>query len=100
MSSEKIALRPLYDRVLVRRKEEEERTGGGIYIPETAKEKPYKGVVVAVGKGRRGENGEHLPLEVKVNDEILFGKYSGSEVKMGTEELLVMKEEEILGIIN
>ena len=91
--------RPLHDRVLVRRIEEEERTFGGIIIPDTAKEKPMQGKVLAVGPGARDEKGELVPLDVKVGDRILFGKYSGSEVKIDDEELIIMKESDIMGIL-
>ena len=91
--------RPLHDRVLVRRLEEDERTAGGIIIPDTAKEKPMQGEVLAVGSGTRGESGKVTPLDVKPGDRILFGKWSGTEVKMDGEELLIMKESDIMGII-
>jgi chaperonin GroES len=91
--------RPLHDRVLVRRIEEEEKTVGGIIIPDTAKEKPMQGKVLAVGPGARDEKGELVPLDVKVGDRILFGKYSGSEVKIDGEELIIMKESDIMGIL-
>ena len=100
MSNEKITVRPLHDRVLVRRSNEEEKTKGGIYIPDTAKEKPQKGVVMAVGSGRRGDKGDVFPLEVKVNDEVLFSTYSGSAIKIEDREYLMMREEEILGVLN
>lgn len=92
-------IRPLQDRVIVRRIEEEEKTKGGIIIPDTAKEKPQEGRVVAVGKGKVNEDGKIIPLDVKVNDRILFGKYSGSEINIDGEEHLIMREEDILGII-
>jgi chaperonin GroES len=92
-------IRPLQDRVIVKRLEEEEKTKGGIIIPDTAKEKPQEGKVVAVGKGKVTEDGKLIPLDVKVGDKILFGKYSGSEIKIGGEEHLIMREEDILGII-
>ena len=91
--------RPLHDRVVVRRIEEDERTKGGIIIPDTAKEKPMEGEVIAVGAGARGEDGKLHPLDVKAGDRILFGKWSGSEVKIEGEELMIMKESDILGII-
>ncbi len=91
--------RPLHDRVLVRRLEEEERSTGGIIIPDTAKEKPMQGEVLAVGTGTRNDKGEITPLDVKKGDRILFGKWSGSEVKIDDEELVIMKESDILGII-
>ncbi|HEX7045601.1 MAG TPA: co-chaperone GroES [Burkholderiales bacterium] len=92
-------IRPLHDRVIVKRIEEERRSPGGIVIPDTAKEKPIQGEVLAVGKGKLLENGEIRPLDVKVGDKVLFGKYSGTEVKIGNEELLVMREEDIMGVI-
>ena len=94
-----MAFRPLHDRVLVRRIEEDQKTSGGIIIPDTAKEKPQQGEVVAVGSGARGDDNELIPLDVKKGDRILFGKWSGSEVKIDGEELLIMKECDILGII-
>src|SRR3712207_1097901 len=92
-------LRPLHDRVLVKRLESEERTKGGIIIPDPAKEKPMEGRVVAAGKGARGEDGKIVPLDVKAGDRILFGKWSGTEVKLDGEELLIMKESNIMGIL-
>jgi len=89
----------LHDRVVVRRVEEETKTAGGIIIPDTAKEKPQEGEVVAVGPGARNEKGELQPLDVKEGDRVLFGKWSGTEVKVGGEELLIMKESDIMGII-
>ncbi len=91
--------RPLHDRILVRRLEQEEKTKGGIIIPDTAKEKPIQGKVLAVGSGSRDENGKIHPLEIKVGDTIVFGKWSGTEVKIDNEELLVMKESDVFGII-
>ena len=91
--------RPLHDRVVVRRLEAEEKTSGGIIIPDTAKEKPMEGEVVAVGPGARDEAGKLQPLDVKAGDRILFGKWSGTEVKLDGEELLIMKESDIMGII-
>jgi chaperonin GroES len=91
--------RPLHDRVLVRRIEAEEKTAGGIIIPDTAKEKPQEGEVVSVGEGARDEDGDRIPLDVKAGDRILFGKWSGTEVKVDGEELLIMKESDILGVI-
>ena len=91
--------RPLHDRVAVRRIEAEEKTAGGIIIPDTAKEKPQEGVVVAVGPGARDETGKLVELSVKAGDRVLFGKWSGSEVKIDGEELLIMKESDILGVI-
>jgi chaperonin GroES len=92
-------MRPLQDRVIVKRIEEEEKTKGGIIIPDSAKEKPQEGKVIAVGKGKMLEDGKVIPLDVKVGDRILFGKYSGTEVKIDGEEHLIMREEDILGII-
>jgi chaperonin GroES len=92
-------IRPLHDRVIVRRVEEERKSAGGIVIPDTAAEKPTQGEVVAAGNGRIQENGEVRPLDVKAGDKILFGKYSGTEVKVDGEDLLVMKEDDIMGII-
>jgi chaperonin GroES len=91
--------RPLGDRVLVKRIKEEERTKGGIVIPDTAKEKPQEGKVVAVGKGKYGDDGKLIPVEVRSGDKILFGKYSGSEVKLDGEEHTIMREDDILGIL-
>ena len=91
--------RPLHDRVLVRRLEEDERTSGGIIIPDTAKEKPMQGEVLAVGPGARGDDGKLVALDVKPGDRILFGKWSGTEVKIDGEDLLIMKESDLLGII-
>jgi chaperonin GroES len=92
-------LQPLHDRVLVRRIEQDEKTAGGIIIPDTAKEKPQQGEVLAVGPGARDESGKTLPMSVKPGDVILFGKWSGTEVKLDGEELLVMKESDIIGIL-
>ena len=92
-------IRPLQDRVIVKRIEEEEKSKGGIIIPDTAKEKPQEGKVVAVGKGKAGDDGKITPLDVKVNDRVLFGKYSGSEINIDGEEHLIMREEDILGVI-
>jgi chaperonin GroES len=91
--------RPLHDRVLVRRVEAEAKSAGGIIIPDTAQEKPQEGEVVSVGSGIRGEDGKVTPLDVKAGDKILFGKWSGTEVKIGAEDLLIMKESDILGIV-
>ena len=91
--------RPLHDRVVIRRVEGEDKTKGGIIIPDTVKEKPQEGEVVAVGPGARDENGELVALEVKAGDRVLFGKWSGSEVKIDAEDLLIMKESDILGVI-
>ena len=90
---------PLHDRVLVRRVEEEEKTAGGIIIPDTAQEKPMQGKILAVGSGARNDKGEITPLDVKVGDNILFGKWSGTEIMVDDEELLIMKESDIMGII-
>jgi chaperonin GroES len=92
-------IRPLHDRVIVRRLEEERKTAGGIVIPDTAKEKPVSGEVIAVGSGKILEDGKVRPLDVKVGDKILYGKYSGTEIKVGDEELLVLREEDIMGVI-
>ena len=91
--------RPLHDRVLVRRIEQQEKTAGGIIIPDTAKEKPQEGEVIAAGSGTKTEDGKLLPLDVKAGDRILFGKWSGTEVKIDGEDLLIMKESDILGIV-
>ena len=92
-------IRPLGDRILVKRIKEEDKTKGGIIIPDTAKEKPQEGKVVAVGKGKRSENGDLIALEVKEGDRILFGKYSGSEVKLEGEDHLILREDDILGVL-
>jgi len=92
-------VRPLQDRIIVRRLEEEEKTKGGIIIPDTAKEKPIEGKVVAVGSGRIKKDGTKIPMEVKVGDRVLFAKYGGTEVKIGGEEQLMMKEDDVLAII-
>jgi chaperonin GroES len=94
-----MAFRPLHDRVLVKRVEAEEKTAGGIIIPDSAQEKPAEGVVVSVGSGTRADDGKITALDVKVGDKILFGKWSGTEVKLDGEDLLIMKESDILGII-
>ena len=94
-----MSFRPLHDRILVRRVESEEKTKGGIIIPDTAKEKPQEGEIVAVGSGARDESGKIVALDVKVGDRILFGKWSGTEVKLDGEDLLIMKEADIMGII-
>jgi chaperonin GroES len=91
--------RPLHDRVVVRRIEGEEKTKGGIIIPDTAKEKPQEGEIIAAGPGARDENGKLVPLDVKAGDRILFGKWSGTEVKIDGEELLIMKESDVMGVI-
>ena len=92
-------IRPLHDRVIVKRTEEERKSPGGIVIPDTATEKPIRGEVIAVGKGKILENGQIRPLDVKVGDKVLFGKYSGTEVKVDGEDLLVMREEDIMAVI-
>lgn len=94
-----MAFRPLHDRVLVRRIEAEEKTAGGIIIPDSAKEKPSEGEIVAVGEGARNDGGDRVALDVKAGDRILFGKWSGTEVKLDGEDLLIMKESDIMGII-
>jgi chaperonin GroES len=92
-------IRPLRDRILIKRLEEEAKTRGGIIIPDTAKEKPIKGEVIAVGKGKLTDDGKTIPLQVKVGDVVLFGKYAGTDVKVNDEERLIMREDDILGII-
>ena len=94
-----VAFRPLHDRVLIRRLEQEAKTAGGIIIPDTAKEKPMEGEVIAVGPGARDENGNVTPLDVKPGDRVLFGKWSGTEVKMEGEEYMIMKEADLMGVI-
>ena len=93
------SFRPLHDRVLVKRVKEEEKTKGGIIIPDTAQEKPQEGEVVAVGKGKRNDKGEIVPLELEVGNKILFGKYSGSDIKVDSNEYLIMREDEVLAVI-
>ena len=95
----KTNFRPLHDRVVVRRVESEEKTSGGIIIPDTAKEKPQEGEILAVGNGARDESGNVVPLDVKEGDRVLFGKWSGTEVKLNGEDLLIMKESDIMGVI-
>src|SRR5215471_3873773 len=95
----KTKFRPLHDRVVVKRVEAEEKSKGGIIIPDTAKEKPQQGEVVAVGPGGRDENGKLIPIDLKAGDRVLFGKWSGNEVKLDGEELLIMKESDIMGVI-
>jgi chaperonin GroES len=95
-----MGFRPLHDRVVIRRVEAEEKTTGGIIIPDTAKEKPMEGEVVAAGPGARGEDGKIQPLDVKAGDRVLFGKWSGTEVKLDGEDLIIMKESDIMGIID
>ena len=92
-------IRPLYDRIVVKRIEQKETMQGGLYIPDSAKEKPQEGEVVAVGKGKRLEDGKVVPLDVQKGDRILFGKYSGSDIKIDNDELLIMREDEVLGIL-
>lgn len=99
MSTDKIRIRPLHDRVIVKREEEEERSAGGIVIPDSAKEKPIRGVILAVGNGKMLDSGNTRALSVKVGDHILFGKYAGTEVKIDNQELLVLREEDIMGVI-
>ena len=94
-----MAFRPLHDRVLIRRVESEEKTAGGIIIPDTAKEKPMEGEVVAAGPGARGEDGKIHPMDLRSGDRVLFGKWSGTEVKLDGEELLIMKESDIMGVL-
>jgi len=91
-------LRPLQDRIIVKRVEEETKTAGGLFIPETAKEKPQRGEVIAVGNGKRTEDGKVLPVDLKVGDKVLFGKYAGTEIKVDGEDLLIMREDDILGV--
>jgi len=95
-----MGFRPLHDRVLIRRVEAEEKSSGGIIIPDTAKEKPSQGEIIAVGTGRVSEDGKVRPLDVKKGDRVLFGKYAGNEIKIDGEDLLMMREEDILGILN
>mgnify|MGYP005806552483 CR=1 FL=1 len=95
-----MAFRPLHDRILVRRIKAEEKTSGGIIIPDTAKEKPQEGEVLAVGPGARDDSGKLTPLDVKLGDRILFGKWSGTEIKIGGEDLLIMKESDVMGVID
>ena len=90
---------PLHDRILVRRVEEEQKTSSGLYIPESAKEKPQEGEVISVGKGKSNDEGKVFPLDVKAGDRVLFGKYSGTEIKLDGDEFLIMREEEVLGIV-
>ncbi|MDQ6677006.1 MAG: co-chaperone GroES [Acidobacteriota bacterium] len=93
-------IRPLYDRVVVKRVEDKETMQGGLYIPDSAKEKPQEGEVAAIGKGKRLEDGKLVPLDVQVGDRILFGKYSGSDIKIDGQEYMIMREDEILGILD
>jgi chaperonin GroES len=92
-------LRPLQDRIIVKRVEEETMTAGGIFIPETAKEKPQKGEIVAVGNGKKTDDGKVIPIDVKVGEKVLFGKYAGTEIKVEGEEYLIMREDDILGVM-
>ena len=92
--------RPLHDRVVVKRVDEEQKTKGGIIIPDTAQEKPMQGEIIAVGEGTRDDDGDRIPLDVKVGDRVLFGKWSGTEVKLDGEELLIMKESDIMGVLD
>ncbi len=92
-------IRPLYDRIVVKRIEQQEQMHGGLYIPDSAKEKPQEGEVVAVGKGKRLEDGKVIPLDVKPGDRILFGKYSGNEIKIDGQDYMIMREDEVLGIL-
>ncbi len=91
---------PLHDRILVRRVEAEQKTASGLYIPDSAKEKPQEGEVISVGKGKSNDEGKVFPLDVKAGDRVLFGKYSGTEIKLDGEEFLIMREEEVLGILS
>ena len=93
-------IRPLYDRIVVKRIEQQEQKIGGLFIPDSAKEKPQEGEVVAIGKGKRLEDGKVIPLDVQVGDRILFGKYSGSDIKLDQDEFLIMREDEVLGILD
>ncbi|MCB9761889.1 MAG: co-chaperone GroES [Alphaproteobacteria bacterium] len=93
-------VRPLYDRVLVKRNDEPNMTKGGIYLPETAKEKPIEGTILAVGSGRVSDDGDVTPLEVKVGDKVVFGKYAGTEIKVDGEDRLILREDDILGVID
>ncbi len=92
-------LRPLQDRIIVKRVEEETMTAGGIFIPETAKEKPMKGEIIAVGHGKKTEDGKVIPIDVKVGEKVLFGKYAGTEIKIEGQEYLIMREDDILGVM-
>ena len=92
-------IRPLQDRVMVKRLEEEQKTAGGIIIPDTAKEKPQKGEIVAAGPGKKSEDGKLMPLDIKAGDKVLFSKYAGTEIKVEGEELLIMREDDIMGVI-
>ncbi len=94
-----MSLRPLHDRIIVKRLDGEEKTAGGLYIPDSAKEKPQKGEVIAAGNGKKNDEGKCMPLDVKVGDTILFGKYAGTEIKVDGEELLMMREDDVLAVI-
>jgi chaperonin GroES len=100
MAKTNVGVRPLHDRILVKRMAEEEKTAGGLFIPDTAKEKPQRGEIIATGKGRITEDGTVLPLEVKAGDKILFGKYAGTELKIDGHEFIMMREEDVLGVLN
>lgn len=95
-----VNVRPLNDRILVKRMLEDEKTAGGLFIPDSAKEKPQRGEIVAAGQGRTSDEGKKIPLEVKTGDKILFGKYAGTELKLDGEEYIMMREEDVLGVIN
>lgn len=97
--AKELGVRPLHDRILVKRTAEDEKTAGGLFIPDSAKEKPQRGEIVAAGKGRITEDGKVLPLEVKVGDKILFSKYAGTEIKLDGSEFLMMREEDVLGVV-
>lgn len=99
VSKSKIRVRPLHDRIIVRREEEEQKTASGIVIPDTAKEKPVRGIVLAVGNGKVTERGDLRPVGVKAGDKVLFGKYAGTEIKLDGEEVLFLREEDIMGVI-
>ena len=99
-TTQSVNVKPLSDRLLIQRLSEEEKTAGGIYIPDTAKEKPQKGEVIAVGAGKTTEDGKQIPLEVKSGDKVLFSKYSGTELKLNGQEYLMIREDDVLGIIN
>ncbi len=100
MAKHEISVRPLHDRILVRRMAEDDKTAGGLFIPDTAKEKPQKGEIIATGKGRIMEDGKVLPLEVKAGDKVLFSKYAGTELKLDGDEYLMMREEDVLGVFH
>jgi chaperonin GroES len=97
--AKELGVRPLHDRILVKRTAEDEKTAGGLFIPDSAKEKPQRGEIVAAGKGRITEDGKTLPLEVRVGDKILFSKYAGTEIKLDGSEFLMMREEDVLGVV-